>query len=47
MGKTLWDINFSTLNASNDSGDITTIHTTGQLLKERIQHNSPMFARVA
>ena len=47
MAQTLWDINFSTLNASNDSGDITTIHTTGQLLKERIQHNSPIIAKVA
>jgi len=27
--------------------DFGTIKTTGKLLKERIQHNSPIFARVA
>ena len=41
------DWNGAELNLPDDLGGTKTINTTGELLKERIQQNSPMFARVA
>ena len=41
------DWNGAELNLPDDLGGTKTINTTGELLKERIQQKSPMFARVA
>ena len=41
------DWNGAELNLPDDLGGTKHISTTGELLKERIQQNSPMFAKVA
>ena len=41
------DWNGAELELPDDLGGTKTINTTGELLKERLQHNSPIFAKVA